>query len=216
MHRGASAAGAAYRGKKRLRRIQKETVTLNVSIKKIDAKKQIVYGEVWIPNELDTYGDFMTAEDTEIMAHRYMQLVTLRQSIDTNHDEESNGSYPVESFIARAGDPDFQEGAWVLGTKIADEEIWAEVQRGELNGYSFQAMVKKKAVVVNLEVMDNTINETGEAPDGHTHLYFVRLNSEGLVMGGRTSFDAGHSHEIRHGTATEEANGHSHRITIGE
>jgi hypothetical protein len=68
-----------------------------VPIKKTDGEKQIVYGEVYAPYVLDTYGEFMTPEDIETMAHRFMQL-DLTKVIDTQHDNQPNGSFPVESF----------------------------------------------------------------------------------------------------------------------
>lgn len=185
-----------------------------VRIKKINQEKQIVYGEVYAPNVLDTYGDFMTAEDIEVMAHRFMKLANLEDTIDTNHDENPNGSYPVESFIARDDDPDYTPGAWVLGVKIEDESIWGEIKKGNLNGYSFQALVRKLAVVVNIDMSPDVVGETEEA-DGHVHLFWVEFDDEGRVRRGRTSEDDGHSHEIKYGTATEKASGHAHRINLG-
>lgn len=149
------------------------------------------------------------------MAHRFLQLSTLRASIDTNHDEQSNGSYPVESFIARENDPDYTPGSWVLGTKVEDEDVWEAVKRGELNGYSFQALVRKMAVVVDIIMKPDSVGVTGTAED-HWHFYWLELDEDGRVKRGRTSFDNGHSHEIKRGTATEKVDGHAHRITIGD
>lgn len=186
-----------------------------VRIKKIDAEKRVVYGEVYAPDVLDTYGDFMSAEDIELMAHRFLQLYALKNTIDTNHDESSNGSYPIESFIARTGDPDYTPGSWVLGTKIVDDVIWEQILKGELNGYSFQALVRKLAVVVEIEMTPDAIGVTEEA-DGHTHMFYVEFDGDGKVVRGITSTDDGHSHEIKKGTATEKSNGHAHRINLGD
>ena len=43
-----------------------------VEFKKSDAKKQIVFGEVYVPNVRDTDGNFMTAETIEKMAHDFL------------------------------------------------------------------------------------------------------------------------------------------------
>lgn len=185
-----------------------------VRIKKIDEEKRIVYGEVYAPNVLDTYGDFMTAEDIELMAHRFMKLANMQQAIDTNHDEQPNGSYPVESFIAREGDPEYTPGSWVLGTKIEDDNLWADIKKGEINGYSFQALVRKLAVVVNIDMTPDNFGVTEEA-DGHFHFFWVEFDDDGRVKKGRTSEDEGHYHEIKRGTATEKADGHAHRIVLG-
>ena len=188
---------------------------LFVRIKKTDTAKQVVFGEVYPVDVLDTYGDFMSAADVELMAHRYMQLDTLKASIDTNHDEKSNGSYPIESFIAREGDPDYTPGAWVLGVKITDKKVWAQVEKGELNGFSFQALVRKLAVVVNVEMTLDKIGVT-EPADSHEHFYFVELDEDGRVLRGITSEDEGHYHTISAGTATDKTSGHAHRINLGD
>lgn len=197
-----------------MKRIDKSSCTIT-RIKKIDAEKQIVFGEVYKPSVLDTHGDFITAEDIEIMAHRFMQLSSMKQAIDTNHDEVSNGSYPVESFIARAGDPDYTEGAWVLGVKVVDKDIWDKIKKGELNGYSFQALVRKNAVVVSIEMNPDAIGFTEKAEDDHDHVFLAYFDGEGKIVKGVTSTDAGHYHEIKAGTATEMSQDHAHRIDLG-
>lgn len=182
-------------------------------VKKVDEDKQIVFGEVYAPHVIDTYGEMMLPDDIEIMAYRFMEMSHLRRSIDTGHDEISNGSYPIESFIAREGDPDYTPGAWVLGVKVVDENVWASVKKGELNGFSFQAMVRKLPAVVELTVTRDNFGET-EQVESHSHLYFVELNDDGKVVRGRTTSDNGHSHVIVSGTATEPTNGHAHRYFI--
>jgi hypothetical protein len=183
-----------------------------VEFKNIDVEKQIVYAEVYAPGVIDTHGELMTAEDVEVMAHRFMQL-DLSKTIDKNHDNVPVDAYPVESFIAREGDPDYTPGAWVLGTKIVDEAIWGAVKKGELNGYSFEALVRKLPAVALLEITRDNLGVTEEA-DGHTHIFFAELDDDGRVVAGRTTTDNGHSHSIDKGTATNEAGGHRHRIFV--
>lgn len=199
-----------------MKRIAKSVETEHfVRIKKIDAEKKIVYGEVYSPDVLDTWGDFMTKEDIEQMAHRYMQLASLKQTIDTNHDEQPTSSYPVESFIAREGDTEYTPGAWVLGTKIDDDEIWKKIKKGEINGYSFQALVRKLAVVVNIDMTPDKVGIT-EPNEDHEHYYWLSFDEDGRVKSGRTSVENGHFHEIKKGTATEMEDGHSHRLILGD
>ena len=193
-------------------------MTRTVRIKKIDADRRIVFGEVYAPDTLDTYKEFMTAEDIETMAHRFMRL-ELGQTIDTNHDNEPNGSYPVESFIARKGDPDFTEGAWVLGVKVPDPVIWHKVKRGELNGFSFQALVQPVMVTVERFLVRDHVGQTeppNDDPEGHTHLFFVQLDENGRIVQGFTSVVEGHDHRIRRGTSTEPGgeDKHSHRFFL--
>lgn len=184
-----------------------------VRIKRIDTLKRIVYGEVYAPYVLDTYAEFMYPDDIEKMAHRFMRL-DLSKTIDTSHDNVPNGSYPVETFIAREGDPDYTPGAWVMGVKIEGEDTWQRVLRGELNGFSFQSLVVPKLVEVVYEVIRDHVGETEPAADDHTHTYFVTLDEQGLVVGGYTDNVDGHSHRIGRASVTAEAEGHNHRFFL--
>jgi hypothetical protein len=183
-----------------------------VTIKRMDEEQQVVYGEVYAPNVLDTYGEFMTADDIETMAHRFMRL-DLRSVIDTNHDMQPNGSYPVESYIAQEGDPYYTAGAWVLGVKIVDDAVWTAVKSGELNGFSFQSLVKPKQVDVVYTVLRDHVGAT-EASEDHQHTYFVQLDEGGNVVGGQTDNVMGHDHTIRRASVTELSAGHSHRFFL--
>lgn len=186
-------------------------------IKKIDEDRRIVFGEVYAPNVLDTYREFLTEEDLETMAHRYLRLA-LEETIDTMHDAIENGSFPVESFIAR-GHPDYTEGSWVLGIKVPDDHIWRQIKSGELNGFSFEALVKPVAVVAKVFVVRDHPGVT-EPPnnddEGHTHAFYVQLDDAGRVLRGDTSVNEGHSHRILKGTATEFAGDvkHKHRFFL--
>jgi hypothetical protein len=184
-----------------------------VPIKKTNDEKQIVYGEVYAPWVLDTYGEFMTTEDIEVMAHRFMQL-DLTKVIDTQHDNRPNGCYPVESFIAREGDPDYTPGSWVLGVHVPDAGLWDAVKKGMLNGFSFQSLVKPTSVDVEITAIRDFVGETDLSED-HSHTFFVELDEIGNVIGGRTSQAAdGHSHEIQWASVTSRTNGHSHRFFL--
>ena len=189
------------------------TNTQWVTIKKTDDEKQIVYGEVYAPWVLDTYGEFMTPEDIETMAHRFMRL-DLTNVIDTQHDNQPNGSFPVESFVAREGDPDYTPGAWVLGVKVPDDTLWHAVKSGQLNGFSFQCLVKPTSVDVEIDAIRDFVGET-EANEDHSHTFFVELDDIGNVVSGRTSAAAdGHTHDISRASTTDRTYGHIHRFFL--
>lgn len=188
-----------------------ERIHLLKSIDALDEEKQIIYSEVYAPMQLDTYGDAMLPDDIEKMAHEFLTNNDLTKVVDTNHDNIANGSYIIESFIARKDDPNFTEGAWVVGIKVPDSLVWKKVKRGELSGLSMEALVYKVPAVADIEVDLEKISQTEEA-ENHTHLFYVEYTPDGVVAGGRTSTDMGHSHEIKAGTATEPTNGHAHRI----
>lgn len=154
----------------------------------------------------------MTAEEVEKMCHRFLTECVLNKSIDREHNNDPVAAEPVESFIAKAC-MDYTEGAWVMGVKIHDADLWDDVVKGEVNGFSFEAYCRKQNAVVVVDTMPTTVDETEEA-DGHTHFFVARVDEDGRVIKGRTSTTNGHAHEIKRGTATELTNGHRHRIFI--
>ena len=200
----------------KVKNLEGKSVNTKIStIKSIDDERQIVYGLVYEPNVLDSHGDMMTAEEIEKMCHRFMQIESLDKTIDVNHDGVPVSAHPIESFIAKADDPHYTEGSWVLGVKIYDDMIWEDVKTGRLNGFSFEAMVRKFPTVVEYEHIRNNFGQT-EAAQDHDHLYFAELSEDGTVIRGRTSTDHGHSHEIAMGTATEAGGTkpHKHRFFV--
>lgn len=184
-----------------------------VRIQKVDADRRLIFGEVYAPDTLDTHGEFMTAEDIEKMAHRFLSL-DLKSAIDTNHDNQPNGSYPVESFIARDGDPDYTPGSWVLGVKVPDDAVWNAIKSGGLNAYSFEAQVLARSVEIDYFVMRDHVGAVEKSMD-HDHAYFVQMSSDGRVLRGWTSPGPdGHTHDILKASLTEPADGHSHRFFL--
>lgn len=192
------------------------------TIKKADAYEQIAYGEVYAPNKPDSHGAIMLPEDVRKMAHRYLRDVVLTRSIDVMHDNKPIAAYPVESFIACANHPDgYTEGAWVVGIKVEDAEVWEQIVNGDLNGFSFEAYVTKASAPVTVNVLPHYIGVT-QVDSGHDHVFFVEINADGKVVGGRTAAGPdGHSHVIARASATEDSyvvgssSAHSHRFFVG-
>lgn len=185
-----------------------------------DVEKQIVYGVVYAPGEIDSHGEMMLAADIETMAHRFMgRMVEAKGAvIDTEHDNVAIGAYPIESYVETVEGQPWPVGSWILGVKITDPEVWRKVKAGELNGYSFEAMVQKRPVVVEVQMDPDFLGMTDKA-EGHDHAFFVEFNEEGRVTGGTTSYDFGHRHTIIAGTATEMAGTgaikpHAHRLMV--
>lgn len=191
-----------------------------VRIQKRDGEKQIVYGVVYAPGEVDTHGEVMFAPAIEEMCHNFTRLMMSKGGsvIDMEHDNKPLSAYPVESYIETAEGRDWPAGSWVMAVKIEDPEIWSMVKAGTLNGFSFEAMVTKLAAVVGVDLMPDAMGVTDEV-EGHNHAYFIEFDENGRVCGGQTSMDAGHRHNIRSGTATEAASigsipTHSHRLLV--
>jgi len=183
-----------------------------VSFKVENEEQRMVFAEVYAPLKPDSDHEFMDAVSIRKMAYKFMRSMSL-DSVDTDHDNEVvDGCCVVESFIARKGDPDFIEGAWVVGMHVDNDTTWEMIKKGELNSFSMQALVHKDLVEVEIDLPPVIQGQTMKS-EGHAHTFSVAYDDSGKFMGGRTDSQNGHFHAIRRGTATEEANSHTHRFS---
>lgn len=179
----------------------------------IQKEQRMVWAEIYAPNRPDSDGEFMSAETIRKMAHDFLRK-GLTKSIDVQHNNQTVSNVEiVESWIAMKGDPHFIEGAWVGGCHIPDDDTWEKVQKGELNGFSLEAMVNHEDREVELELPEIISGRTTKADDQHDHQFYAKYSDEGVFLGGVTDIVNGHQHEIRAGTVTEAANGHTHRFS---
>jgi len=178
--------------------------------------QQIVYGEVYAPNQIDTDGETMSAADVQKMAWDFLSSGKVG-NIDVQHNLQISGCKVVESFVARPDDPDFTPGSWVLGTWCPDE-IWEKVLKGELNGYSFYGTTQKYPAKVLIEVTKQLVGTTElstiDIIPYHQHNFVLNMDNKGRIVSGKTDVVLGHSHVILMGTATEVALDHSHRVSL--
>ena len=178
--------------------------------------ERVVFAEVLVPDVPNTFRDYWTKEGIRQAAYLFM---IQGFGIDVNHDNIDVAGTKVamvESFIARANDPDgFIEGSWVVGMKIFDDDLWQAVLDGEINGYSYEALVEFLSAVVT--TVDDGIRQGVTEPDpedGHTHEFVVMVDIDNRPVEGGTSVTNGHSHVINVHTVTAEADGHVHRYNL--
>ncbi len=185
-----------------------------VAIKKKDAAQRLVYAEVYAPSRPDTDIEFMRVDEIQKMAHQFMRDMKL-DAVDHQHDgSDVDGCCVVESFIARKGDTDFIEGAWVVGMHVNNDDMWEKIEKGEVNGFSMEALVTKHPQEVTVEVPPVLGGVTHKSDDGHQHTFHVAYDPEtGKFLGGKTDFVDNHFHTIKRGTVTETENGHAHRFS---
>jgi len=109
---------------------------VKVFVNKEEEEQKLVYGVVYEPDVEDAHGDFMSAEEIEKAAHVFMKDY---RNIDKQHDFNAGVGEVVESYIAptdfKIGDEEIKKGSWVLVTKASDE-IWGQIKKGEITGYS--------------------------------------------------------------------------------
>ena len=181
-------------------------------IKKSEERERMVWAEVYAPNRPDSGGDFMTADEIKNAAYQFMKSMRLDQ-IDSQHNNQLvDGAFIVESFIARKDDPHFIEGSWVVGMHVDNDDMWDKIEKGEINGFSMEALAVGEDVEVEVEIPPVVSGTTSE-DEGHSHTFYVTYDEQGTFMGGKTSTDDGHFHVIKAGTITELANSHHHKFS---
>lgn len=189
---------------------------LQVIFKKENAKERLVYSEVYAPLRPDSDGEFMDAEGIRKMAFEFMKTMKL-DSVDSYHNNDLvTGCCVVESFIARKDDPDFMEGAWVVGMHVDNDDMWEKIEKGEINGFSLEALVQKDTVDVEMEIPPVILGKTMKAEladDDHIHTFYVAYSDEGKFLGGQTDTVDGHYHSIRRGSVTEKSEDHAHKFS---
>ncbi|MCF1459436.1 MAG: XkdF-like putative serine protease domain-containing protein, partial [Shewanella sp.] len=123
------------------------------------------------PYQRDVYGDIFTPERIRHFAYRFMCAGINAGAVagvgnDVEHDNvDATGRYfVVESYIAKANDPHFTEGSWVLASWIPDDELWEKVLAGDINGYSYEAMTFSHAVVLEGDFDTYAVGETEPDP----------------------------------------------------
>ena len=175
-------------------------------------EQQIVYGEVYAPNRPDAQGEYMTREEIRKMAHEFIRSGKM-SSIDVLHDNKVvKGSCVVESFVADEGDTRFIPGSWVIGMHVPDGGLWQRIKKGEINGFSMEALVTRHDRDVNVEIPPVVTGLTSKS-DGHEHKFYVAYDADGQFKGGVTDTVNGHYHQILAGTHTQKADGHTHRFS---
>lgn len=185
-----------------------------MKLRKFDDELQIVYGEVYAPDVIDSQGDTMTEVAIQEMAHSFMKNQNVKH-IDTNHDGRYVNAVVVESFLARKGDPDFIAGSWVVGVHVEDAELWHQIKKGDFNGFSMDGQGVGTYVDVEIEIPEYVFGKTDSVHD-HDHEFTVKFDDDGNFVGGETDVVSGHKHKIVRGTVTEIADGHSHRFSYVE
>lgn len=176
-----------------------------------------VFGEVYAPLQVDTDGEAMTSGDIRKMAHDFIAAGMVK-AIDRDHNQVVCGAEVVESFIARGNDPDYREGAWVLGVRMKGGSIWEAIKSGEINGFSVDALVHKsiQTVLVELTRIASGDTEPNQEEDvlAHSHVFYTEFLDNGRIKFGTTDEVLGHFHTISGTVVTDKAMGHTHRYFV--
>ncbi len=115
---------------------------------KIDVEERLVYGVVLEPDSFDSQDDTISGEEIKKTSHNYMME---NMNLGFMHSHLINHAASiVESYLApqdmQLNDELVKKGAWILVTKIANDELWGMIKRGEITGYSIGGHAERQAV----------------------------------------------------------------------
>jgi len=128
--------------------ILKNSNAKSFNITKYDEERKVAYGIVYAPEDLDSQGEFADRYEIEKAAYNFMKSGRLK-NVDINHNFEPVNCYVCESWLVKDGDPYFynKPGAWAVGIKVEDDDIWNALKAGELTGISMAGNAEKEDII---------------------------------------------------------------------
>ena len=121
------------------------TWSRQVPILKTDDERHVVYGIVYAPDDVDTQGDYATAKEIEKAAYNFMAAARIYH-VDTDHSFENVPAFVAESWLTKPPDslfPDEPAGAWAVGIKIEDPNLWQAIKSGKYRALSFAGFCER-------------------------------------------------------------------------
>ncbi len=106
-----------------------------VPISKVDEEKRLVYGIVLEPDTVDAQDDIISHEEIEQTAHAFLANSRV---VYKEHESRVEDCHVVESYIAPADLGDVKKGSWVMVTHVGNDDLWGQLKKGELTGYSIR------------------------------------------------------------------------------
>lgn len=160
---------------------QAEKKQTTIRVAKAADEKQIVYGVVLDPYQVDAHNDWIPPAEIEKTAHRFMKearVIGLEHSgqakanvveswvenYPTTKDYKSAMDNDPHAVIRRTfGEDTIHSGAWVLGVELGDAE-WSMFKAGELGTFSIGGLSLKtqvdSAIMPDVTYIDLTKQES--------------------------------------------------------
>jgi len=119
-----------------------------VAITKTDEEKGMVYGIVYAPDQVDSQGDFATANEIEKAAYGFMKARNTT-NVDVDHSFNNEDAFVAETWILKGEDaifPDEPVGSWAVGIKLESKDLQDLAKAGSLQGLSMAGQAQKTEV----------------------------------------------------------------------
>lgn len=141
---------------------------LSVPVRKSLEEKQIVFGVILDPYQVDLHNDWLPPAEIESTAHDFLtksRIVGLQhkgvaeaevveswiEAYPTPEDRElALQNLPHRAYQRKFGSDIVHSGAWIAGVKLSDE-LWAAFRKGDLDafsigGFSFKTQISSDAM----------------------------------------------------------------------
>jgi hypothetical protein len=110
-------------------------------------EERFVFGIVLEPETVDAQQDIYSAGEVRDAAHRFLEDYG---NVGLMHQGLVNDKVKIrESYVAPVGfdlaGTSVKKGTWLLGVHILDDKLWAQVQAGELGGFSIGGSAQRSA-----------------------------------------------------------------------
>lgn len=117
-------------------------------IKADEAEERIVFGVVLEPNEVDAQNDTISEEEIRQAAHKFMEDFG---NLGLQHKEIVNGKLKLlETFIApvpfEIDGEKVKKGTWLMKERVVDDQIWSDVKKGLITGFSIGGSAIRKPI----------------------------------------------------------------------
>jgi hypothetical protein len=118
----------------------------------LDGMERVVIGVVADPENVDSEGRTISAEEIRTACYRFMEQF---QNTGADHAKDDEG-YPIllndklrivlnwlTHEETKLNGKHVPKDAWLMGIRVLDDEIWQSILDGERTGFSFEASAKR-------------------------------------------------------------------------
>lgn len=114
------------------------------------AEERYVLGVVLEPEVKDSQGDIYSHLEVRKAAHAYMEIAG---NLGKQHTELANDKLKIlETYIApvdfELDDQKIIQGTWLMGIRVVDDGLWADVKKGSFTGFSIGGSAQRTPEVV--------------------------------------------------------------------
>lgn len=127
---------------------------------KVDSENHYVTGIVYEPMTEDSHENYMTADEIQKAAYWYAKN---GDKVDLQHSfEPLDGACVVENFVAKSDmeieGEEIKKGTWLMTVEVSDGDVWEQIEKGEITGFSMGGVGKYSNEDVDLEAVEKSKN----------------------------------------------------------